>query len=132
MLPSRTPLLIFLYSRLIYWYIFAILISAFLIGMYQFSAGGNQTRQIIAYKSFGENNVPTFIVEKLSNIFLPLIFLTLFIAIIALGFIGKAVLKQMPESDKPDVRFTKFRFTFVLMTLSLILPPLAFGALLLL
>ena len=129
---SRTPLTIFLYSRLLYWYVFSVMIVAFLLGMYLFSAGGNQTRQIIAYKAAGENNVPTFVVGQLSNIFLPTIFITLFISMIAIGIIGRNVLRLMPEEGKPNEQFTRFRFTFVLMTLSLILPPLAFGALLLL
>jgi hypothetical protein len=129
---SRTALSIFLYARLVYWYIFAVMITAFLLGMYLFSAGGNETRQIIAYKSAGPDNVPTFVVGQLSNVFLPLIFITLFISMISIGLIGRNVLKQMPEDGRPGETFTRFRFTFVLMTLSLILPPLAFGALLLL
>jgi hypothetical protein len=121
-----------LYARVVYWYIFAILITAFLLGMALFSSDGNQTRQIIAYRSFGKDNVPTIIIEQMSNVFLPLIFVTLFTSMIALAVIGRGVLRQMPTDAKPDERFTRFRFTFVLMALSLVLPPLAFGSLLLL
>lgn len=129
---QRTVLSIFLYARFIYWYIFAILISAFLLGMALFSSNGNATRDIIAYKSFGHDNVPTFVIEKMSAAFIPLIFITLFTALIALAIVGRGVLKQMPQDERPDERFTRFRFTFVLMALSLVLPPLAFGSLLLL
>ncbi|MBS1903155.1 MAG: hypothetical protein JSS75_05570 [Bacteroidetes bacterium] len=127
-----TTLRVFLYARIIYWYIFAILISAFLLGMSLFSTDGNLTRQIIAYRSFGKDNVPTLVIEQMSTVFLPLIFLTLFTSMIALAVLGRNVLRQMPTDEKPDERFTRFRFTFVLMALSLVLPPLAFGSLLLL
>lgn len=129
---QKTALTVFLYARIVYWYIFAVLISAFLLGMALFSSNGNLTREIIAYKTFGQDNVPTFVIEQMSTVFLPLIFLTLFTAMIALGIVGRGVLRQMPEDERPDERFTRFRFTFVLMALSLVLPPLAFGSLLLL
>lgn len=129
---QHTALTVFRFARLIYWYIFAILISAFLLGMALFSSNGNLTREIIAYKSFGKDNVPTLVIEQMSTVFLPLIFLTLFTSMIALAIVGRGVLRQMPEEGKPDERFTRFRFSFVVMALSLVLPPLAFGSLLLL
>ncbi len=129
---QQVALRTFLYARIVYWYIFAILITAFLLGMVLFSSDGNQTRQIIAYRSFGKDNVPTIIIEQMSNVFLPLIFATLFTSMIALAIIGRGVLRQMPTDAKPGEQFTRFRFTFVLMALSLVLPPLAFGSLLLL
>ncbi len=128
---SPTWFKVFIYSRLIYWYIFAVMITAFLTAMVMFNANGNQTRQIIAYKHAGIENIPAFIIGgQISTIFLPLIFITLFVAMVALGVIGKAVLKQMPEEGRLEERFTRFRFTFVLLSLSLVLPPLLFGSLL--
>ena len=129
---TQTSLQYFVYSRALYWYIFGVLITAFLLGMFLFSSGGNLTRSLIAFRTYGTDNVPTFIIEKLSNILLPLIFVTLFISIISLGFIGRTVLKQIMENGSLDERFTRFRFTFFLMALSLIIPPHAFGSLLLL
>lgn len=129
---SPIPLQFFVYSRVLYWYVFGVLVTAFLLGMSLFSSGGNLTRSLIAFRTYGTDNVPTFIIEKLSNVLLPLIFVTLFISIISLGFIGRNVLKQIMENGSLDERFTRFRFTFFLMALSLIIPPLAFGSLLLL
>lgn len=124
------PFFVFSASRLLYWYIFAVMIGAFLLAMALYQGNGNETRQMIAYKT--TTGAPIFILEQASVIFLPLIFITLFTAMIALAIIGRSVLKQMPEEGKPTERFTRFRFTFVLMALSLIIPPLAFGSLLLL
>ena len=129
---SQIPLQFFVYSRVLYWYIFGVLTSAFLLGMFLFSSGGNLTRSLIAFRTYGTDNVPTFIIGKLSNVLLPLIFMSLFISIISLGFIGRKVLKQIMDKGSIDERFTRFRFTFFLMALSLIIPPLAFGSLLLL
>jgi hypothetical protein len=129
-LQTPKPFFVFSSARLLYWYIFAVMIMAFLLAMLLYSGNGNETRQMIAYKT--TTGAPVFILEQASVIFLPLIFITLFTAMVALAVIGRSVLKQMPEEGKPTERFTRFRFTFVLMALSLIIPPLAFGSLLLL
>ena len=122
---------VFSSARLLYWLIFGFMITAFLLAMILYGGDGNETRQMIAYKSHSAD-IPTFVLEQATVIFLPLIFITLFTAMIALAVIGRSVLKQMPEEGKPGEVFTRFRFTFVLMALSLIIPPLAFGSLLLL
>ncbi len=129
---SHILLQTFVYSRALYWYFFGVLISAFFLGMFLFSSGGNLTRSLIAFRTYGIDNVPTFIIEKLSTFLLPMIFITLFTSIASLGFLGQKVLKQIMKKGSLDERFTRFRFTFFMMALSLIIPPLAFGSLLLL
>jgi hypothetical protein len=121
----------FLISRLIYWIGFGILTAAFLLAIVQFGVNGQQTREMIAKSVQTPDGAANFLLSELSNYFLPIIFISLFIAVLALGIIGRKVVKMLPEEGKPGEEFTKFRFTFVLMALSLVFPPLAFGSLLL-
>jgi hypothetical protein len=129
---SPASLKIFLITRLIYWIGFGILTTAFLLAMIQSGTGGEQTRALIARSHGTTTDTAKFILSEMSNYILPVIFLSLFIAVIALGLIGRAVVRKLPKDEKPGIEFTHFRFTFVLMALSLIIPPLLFGSLLLL
>jgi hypothetical protein len=128
---SIRSLTIFLISRLIYWIGFGILIAAFLLAVIQSGSGGEQTRGLIARAVATGDGTAKFILSDLSNYLLPLIFASLFVAVIALGMIGRKVVILLPEDGKPGIEFSRFRFTFVIMALSLIFPPLLFGSLLL-
>ena len=128
---SVRSLNIFLISRLIYWIGFGILTTAFLLALIQSGTGGEQTRGLIARSISTGDHTANFILSDMSNYLLPLIFISLFIAVIALGMIGRKVVTLLPEDTRPDEKFTRFRFTFVVMALSLMIPPLLFGSLLL-
>jgi len=128
---STKPLTIFLVSRLVYWIGFGILTAAFVLALVQSGSGGEQTRGLIASSAAAGDNTAKFILSDMSNYLLPLIFVSLFVAVFALGLIGRKVVTLLPEDGKPGIEFTRFRFTFVLMALSLIIPPLLFGSLLL-
>ena len=128
---SPKPLNVFLISRLIYWVGFGILTVAFLLAIIQSGSGGEQTRGLIARSANTGDRTANFILSDMSNYLLPLIFISLFIAVIALGLIGRKVVTLLPEEEKPGIEFSRFRFTFVLLALSLIFPPLLFGSLLL-
>ena len=129
---SLKVLNLFLIFRLIYWIGFGILIAAFLLAIIQSGGGGEQTRNLIAHSQVGGDRTANFLLSEMSNYFLPVIFISLFISVIALGIIGRKVVVLLPQDKKPGEEFTRFRFTFVLMALSLIIPPLIFGSLLLL
>ncbi|MDP4220374.1 MAG: hypothetical protein Q8916_09555 [Bacteroidota bacterium] len=129
---SARSLNVFLVFRFIYWVVFGILISAFLLAIIQTGAGGEQTRAIIARASKTGDGTANFLLSEMSNYFLPAVFVSLFIAVLALGVIGRNVVKLLPEDRRPGEEFSRFRFTFVMMASSLIAPPLAFGSLLLL
>jgi hypothetical protein len=129
---SRGSLSLFLITRLIYWIGFGILICAFTLAIFQFGVSGQETRQRIAQNIQTSDGTANFLLSELSNYLLPIIFISLFIAVIALAIIGRKVVTMLPEGNRPGEEFTRFRFTFVLMALSLIIPPLVFGSLLLL
>jgi hypothetical protein len=128
---SRRPLTIFLVSRLIYWIGFGILTAAFLLAILQFGKSGQETRELIARSVQTSDGIANLFLSDMSNYLLPTIFASLFIAVIALAIIGRKVVTMLPQDKKPGEEFTRFRFTFVLMALSLIIPPLIFGSLLL-
>lgn len=128
---SIRSLNIFLISRFIYWIGFGILTAAFLLALIQSGSGGEKTRGLIARSINMGDQTANFILSDMSNYLLPLIFISLFIAVIALGMIGRKVVTLLPEDGRPDEKFTRFRFTFVVMALSLMIPPLLFGSLLL-
>jgi len=128
---SETALKIFLISRLVFHIAFGILIVTFLFAIVYFGMTGEETRLLIATSPTAAN-VPTLILSGWSTVLLPLIFLSIFVSLFALGVIGKRVLKLMPSDAKPGVEFSGFRFTFLMMAMSLILPPLVFGSLLML
>ncbi len=129
---SKNALNVFLIFRLFYWIGFGILICAFLLAIIQSGANGEQTRMIIARSVKTGDGTANFLLAEMSTYFLPVIFVSLFIAVIALAVIGRKVVTLLPEDGKPSQEFTRFRFTFVMMACSLIAPPLAFGSLLLL
>ncbi len=129
---SKNALNVFLIFRLFYWIGFGILICAFLLAIIQSRANGEQTRMIIARSVKTGDGTANFLLAEMSTYFLPVIFVSLFIAVIALAVIGRKVVTLLPEDGKPSQEFTRFRFTFVMMACSLIAPPLAFGSLLLL
>ena len=129
---SKNTLNIFLIFRLIYWIGFGILICAFILAIIQSGANGEQTRMIIARSVKTGDGTANFLLSEMSTYFLPIIFVSLFIAVIALAVIGRKVVTLLPDDGKPAQEFTRFRFTFVMMASSLIAPPLAFGSLLLL
>jgi hypothetical protein len=129
---SRQPLVVFLVSRLIYWIAFGILTASFLLAIIQYGVSGQQTREMIARSVKTPDGTVNFLLSEMSNYILPIIFISLFIAVIALGLIGRKVVTMLPQDKNPGEEFTRFRFTFVLMALSLIFPPLIFGSLLLL
>jgi hypothetical protein len=129
---STRTLTIFLVSRMIYWIGFGILIAAFLLAILESGSGGEQTRSLIARSINTGDRTAEFILSDLSNYLLPIIFLSLFVAVFALGVIGRKVVVLLPEDGKPGIEFSRFRFTFVVLALSLIFPPLLFGSLLLL
>jgi hypothetical protein len=128
---SLRSLTIFLISRLIYWIGFGILTAAFILALIQSGSGGEQTRGLIARSVATADGTAKFILSDMSNYLLPLIFVSLFVAVIALGMIGRKVVTLLPEDGKPGVEFSRFRFTFVMLAMSLIFPPLLFGSLLL-
>ena len=128
---SRNALSIFFIFRLLYWIGFGILICAFLLAIIQSGANGEQTRMIIARSVKTGDGTANFLLSEMSIYFLPIIFVSLFIAVIALAVIGRKVVTLLPVDGKPSQEFTRFRFTFVMMACSLIAPPLAFGSLLL-
>ncbi len=128
---SVTPLNVFIYSRLVFHIGFGILIATFLFAIVHFDLTGEQTRLIIATTPTAAN-IPTRILSGWSNVLLPLIFLSIFVSLFSLGVIGKRVLALFPTEGKPGVEFSGFRFTFLMMAMSLINPPLIFGSLLLL
>lgn len=128
---STTALNVFLASRLMFHMGFGILIVTFLFAIVSFDMTGEETRLVIA-TSPTASNVPTLILSGWSNVLLPVIFLTIFVSLFTLGVIGKKVLDLMPGDGKPGVEFSGFRFTFLMMAMSLIIPPLVFGSLLML
>ena len=129
---SKSALNVFFIFRLLYWIGFGILFCAFLLAIIQSGANGEQTRMIIARSVKTGDGTANFLLSEMSIYFLPIIFVSLFIAVIALAVIGRKVVTLLPDDGKPSQEFTKFRFTFVMMACSLIAPPLAFGSLLLL
>lgn len=128
---SMRALLVFQLSRALYIFTFGILIAALILGMILFGEGGERTRQVIALAPPENYNAASLILAGWSNILLPLIFSSIFIALISLGYIGKQVLNRFPVDGKPGREFSGFRFTFFLMAISLMLPPLVFASLLL-
>jgi hypothetical protein len=128
---SATALKVFLISRLLFHIAFGILIVTFLFAIVYFDMTGEQTRLLIA-TSPTTANVPTQILSGWSNVLLPVIFLAIFVSLFTLGVIGRRVIKLMPTDAKPGVEFSGFRFTFLMMAMSLIIPPLIFGSLLML
>ncbi len=129
---SKNALNIFFIFRLFYWIGFGILICAFLLAIIQSGANGEQTRMIIARSVKTGDGTANFLLSEMSTYLLPVIFASLFIAVIALAVIGRKVVTLLPSDGKPGQEFSRFRFTFVMMACSLIAPPLAFGSLLLL
>lgn len=128
---SKKALTIFLIFRLIYWIGFGILICAFVLALLQTGSGGEQTRGIIARSLTTGDGTANFLLSQMSVYFLPVIFISLFISVIALGIIGRKVVTLLPQGSKPGQEFSRFRFTFVILACSLIAPPLLFGSLLL-
>ena len=128
---SENALNIFLIFRLLYWIGFGILFCAFSLAIIQSGANGEQTRSIIAHSVKTDDGTASFLLSEMSSYFLPVIFVSLFIAVIALAVIGRKVVTLLPADGKPGEEFSRFRFTFVLMACSLIAPPLFFGSLLL-
>jgi hypothetical protein len=128
---SENALNIFLIFRLLYWIGFGILFCAFALAIIQSGANGEQTRTIIARSIKTDDGTAGFLLSEMSIYFLPAIFVSLFIAVIALAMIGRKVVTLLPHDGKPGQEFSRFRFTFVLMACSLIAPPLFFGSLLL-
>jgi hypothetical protein len=128
---SKNALNIFFLFRLMYWIGFGILICAFLLAIIQSGANGEQTRMIIARSLKTGDRTASLLLSEMSVYFLPIIFASLFIAVIALAVIGRKVVTLLPNDGKPGQEFSRFRFTFVMMACSLIIPPLAFGSLLL-
>lgn len=128
---SKKALTTFLIFRLIYWIGFGILICAFILALLQTGTGGEQTRGIIARSLTTGDGTANFLLSQMSIYFLPVIFISLFILVLALGIIGRKVVTLLPEGSKPGQEFSRFRFTFVILVCSLIAPPLLFGSLLL-
>lgn len=131
-LLSKNALYVFLIFRLLYWIGFGVLICAFILALLQTGSGGEQTRGIIARSLTTGDGTANFLLSQMSIYFLPAIFISLFVSVIALAIIGRKVVTLLPQESKPGREFTRFRFTFVIMACSLIAPPLAFGSLLLL
>jgi hypothetical protein len=128
---SATALKVFLITRLVFHIAFGILIVTFLFAIIHFGMTGEETRLLIA-TSPAASNVPTLILSGWSNVLLPVLFAAIFVALFSLGVIGKKALQLLPSDAKPGVEFSGFRFTFLMMAMSLIIPPLIFGSLLLL
>jgi hypothetical protein len=128
---SQKALQVFLLSRLIFHSAFGILIVTFLFAIIHYGMSGEETRLVIATSPTYANFAIT-ILSSWSNVILPVLFASIFVSLFALGTIGKNALRLMPQEGKPGAEFSGFRFTFLLMAMSLILPPLVFGSLLLL
>lgn len=128
---SVTPLAVFLASRLVFHIAFGILIVTFLFAIIQYGLSGEETRLIIATSPV-TTNTATRILSAWGNVIIPLLFLSIFVSLISLAIIGRNALRLMPSEGKPGAEFSGFRFTFLMMAMSLIMPPLVFGSLLLL
>lgn len=128
---SKFALVTFELSRAFYFVAFGILIVAFILGIILYDVGGEQTRRIVASSRSENYNSASLILSDWSNVLLPIIFVSIFVALFSLGYIGKLVLNTFPTDGKPGKEFSGFRFTFFLMTISLMIPPLLFASLLL-
>lgn len=128
---SVTTLRIFIISRAAYYFVFTLMICAFFLAIMVFGVSGEQARLLIATAP-KELNASTLILAQWGNWMLPVLFVTMFISIFSLGQLGRLVLRSIPEEGAPGKEYSMFRFTFVILALSLIIPPLAFASLLLL
>lgn len=128
---SVTTLRIFIISRAAYYFVFTLMICAFFLAIMVFGVSGEQARLLIATAP-KELNASTLILSQWGNWMLPVLFVTMFISIFSLGQLGRLVLRSIPEEGAPGKEYSMFRFTFVILALSLIIPPLAFASLLLL
>jgi hypothetical protein len=129
---SLRALRTFLYSRAIYVFLLGMMTLAFLYGIIRFGKGGEETRHLIATAASRFQNTPTLILSGWSHVVLPFVFLTIFLAIGSLGYMGRLVLRDVPAGERPGGEYGGFRFTFFMLALSLMLPPLIFGSLLML
>ncbi|HEY6172736.1 MAG TPA: hypothetical protein VIX80_10800 [Candidatus Kapabacteria bacterium] len=128
---SLTTLHVFIISRAAYYFVFTLMICAFFLAIIVFGVSGEQARLLIATAP-KELNASTLILAEWGNWMLPVLFVTMFIAIFSLGQLGRLVLRSIPEEGAPGKEYGLFRFTFFLLALSLIVPPLVFASLLLL
>jgi hypothetical protein len=128
---SATTLRIFIISRAAYYFVFILMICAFFLAILVFGVSGEQARLLIATAP-KELNASTLILAEWGNWMLPVLFVTMFISIFSLGQLGRLVLGSIPEEGAPGKEYSLFRFTFFLLALSLIVPPLIFASLLLL
>jgi hypothetical protein len=128
---SLRSLGIFIISRGIYFFVFTLMICAFFLGIVVFGVSGEAARLLIATAP-KELNASTLILAEWSNWMLPVLFLTIFTAIITLAQMGRLVLRTIPDEGAPAQEYGGFRFTFFMLALSLMMPPLIFASLLLL
>lgn len=128
---SVTTLRIFIISRAVYYFVFTLMICAFFLAIMVFGVSGEHARLLIATAPI-ELNASTLILAEWGNWMLPVLFATMFISIFSLGQLGRLVLQNIPEEGAPGKEYGLFRFTFFLLALSLIVPPLIFASLLLL
>jgi hypothetical protein len=128
---STAALRLFEFSRGLYFFSFGSLIAAFILAIILYGVSGEQTRRIVASAHPENYNAASLILSDWSNFLLPITFISLFVALFSLGYIGKRVLNTFPTDGQPGKAFSAFRFTFFLMAVSLIVPPLLFASLLL-
>lgn len=128
---SLTTLRVFIFSRAVYYFVFILMICAFFWAIILFDVSGEQARLLIATAP-KELNASTLILAEWGNWMLPVLFVTMFVSIFSLGQLGRLVLANIPEEGAPGKEYGVFRFTFFILALSLILPPLVFASLLLL
>jgi hypothetical protein len=126
---SPTLVKSFILSRLVYWFAFGVLLTAFLLA-YAFSGlGGEGTRALLLLP---DSRYPATgwmkpIAETIEYWRFPIVIVSLIsilAAILILFLMGRRALKQMPESEDPGPEFLRARARFFFLGLSLMAPPL--------
>ncbi len=130
LLGTSQPLVrIFIFSRLIYWFAFGLLLTAFLLAFAFSGLGGEGTRALLLLPDsrFPVSGWMKPIAEVIEYWRFPIVIVSL-IAILtsvaALFLIGRRALKHMPENEGPNAEFLRARARFFFLGLSLMAPPL--------
>jgi hypothetical protein len=134
---SQDPLLgksallvrVFIFSRLIYWFAFGLLLTAFLLAFAFSGLSGEGTRALLLLP---DSRYPVSgwmkpIAEVIEFWRFPIVIVSLFgilTSVAALFLIGRGALKQIPENESPNVEFLRARARFFFLGLSLMAPPL--------
>ncbi len=128
---SPTLLRIFIIAQCVYIGIFFMMTVAFGLEIIQKNVSGEYARLLIASADTANPSFPALILAVWSTYYLPLIFASVFTAIIVLGYMGRLVLVKYASDGTPPKHLNKFRFIFFVLAMTLIMPPLIFASLLL-